>query len=791
MRGRRLLPAVWLLPLALAAPAPKQPVYVGAKVCGSCHQAAHAVWVKSKHATAHDTLYNRESWKIAKLSGISAKPWEAPICLGCHATASDAEKREKDETFRTVDGLQCEGCHGPGSDYADADVMRDPKRAMAAGLVKPATQYCEGCHAEKNSHIKALKAAPFDRGEFWRRIAHPRRASARIVEVADRMAPVPRELPRPAEPGYKTPLSLAIRPGSRELWVTNEAAGTVSVVDTAARTASAEIACGGAPTAIAFSADGKRAYVTNRLDDNFVVIDAVRRRKLSVVETGDEPHGILPDKDGRRIYVLNTASDDINVHDAVTFEREKKLQAGRAPWALALSPDGARLLASNLYSHMTGYLTPMRSEVTVLDTGRAIVEDRIAVPDTNLMAGVAWHPSGEYALATINRTKNLVPMTRLLQGWTITNGLLIIHASGGTDQILLDLPGLGFADATAVAFTPDGSKALVTSSGTDRLAVVNTAKLIRLVRGASESERVHRLPNQLGLATEFVDAFLQTGRSPRGVAVSADGAFAYTADSLDDSISVFDLRRLAKSGTIPLGGPAEITLARRGERLFHSANITFRRQFSCHSCHPDGHVDQVAYDIEADGIGVSPVDNRTLRGINDTAPFKWEGTNPSLQRQCGARLSVFFTRAHPFSKEELEAVDHYVTTIPRPPNRYRAPGAQLTPAQRRGKVIFYRTMTNDGRMIPNEGRCGFCHMPPYYTNRQKFDVGTKHEMDRTGLFDVPHLNNIYDSAPYLHNGSARTLEEIWTVFNPYDKHGYTNDMTKDQLNDLIEYLKTL
>ena len=69
-------------------------------------------------------------------------------------------------------------------------------------------------------------------------------------------------------------------------------------------------------------------------------------------------------------------------------------------------------------------------------------------------------------------------------------------------------------------------------------------------------------------------------------------------------------------------------------------------------------------------------------------------------------------------------------------------------------------------------------------------MGTKQALDRQGKFDVPHLNNIYDSAPYLHNGMANTLEEIWDV-DPYDTHGYTNDMTKDQLNDLIEYLKTL
>jgi cytochrome c peroxidase len=245
------------------------------------------------------------------------------------------------------------------------------------------------------------------------------------------------------------------------------------------------------------------------------------------------------------------------------------------------------------------------------------------------------------------------------------------------------------------------------------------------------------------------------------------------------------------AGRIGLGGPAEISQIRRGERLFNSASITFRRQFACHSCHPDGHIDGLTYDIEADGIGLSPVDNRTLRGILDTAPFKWEGTNPSLPRQCGARLAVFFTRLAPFTPEQLDDLESYITTIARPPNRFRALGATLTPAQRRGKAIFERTETNDGREMPLQSRCTTCHFPPYYTDRRAHDVGTRHAYDRQGNFDVPHLNNIYDSAPYLHNGMAATLEEIWTVYNPNDRHGVTNDMTKDQLNDLIEYLKTL
>jgi YVTN family beta-propeller protein len=456
-----------------------------------------------------------------------------------------------------------------------------------------------------------------------------------------------------------------------------------------------------------------------------------------------------------------------------------------------LSPDGALLAATNTLSRFVPFRTPSMSEVTIIDTERAIVENRIVVPAANLMQGIDWHPSGEFAFITLNRTKNLVPMTRLLQGWTITNGIGVIWRDGRVDQVLLDEPEMCFPDAADVAVSPDGKYAFVTSSGSDRVAVVDIDKLISMLEAATPHEREHVFPNHLGKPTEFVVKHIHTKDSPRGVLFSRDGTTAYVANALDDSITVIDVRKLEAVDRIDLGGPKEMTKVRYGERLFHSADITFHRQFSCHSCHPDGHVDGITYDIEPDGIGISPVDNRTLRGILDTAPFKWEGTNPSLQRQCGPRLAVFFTRIDPFTPEELSALDNYICTIPRPPNRYRPVGAELTPAQRRGKLVFERTMANDGRIIPVDNRCITCHPPPYYTDRSRRDIGTKMMLDREAAFDVPHLNNIYDSAPYLHNGIAETLEEIWTRFNPYDQHGVTNDMTKDQLNDLIEYLKTL
>jgi len=515
------------------------------------------------------------------------------------------------------------------------------------------------------------------------------------------------------------------------------------------------------------------------------------RKAVATLKVGDDPHGVIVDREGKYLYVLNTLEDSISVIDLKTYKEVRRLAASRNPWSLSLTPDGKFIYITNALSRFVPFRSPPLSEITVVETSKGIVCDRLEVPQANMLQGIAWHPKGLFALATLNRTKNLVPMTRLLQGWTITNGLAVIWPNGRVDQVLLDEPSICFPDPSDVAFTPDGRYALVTSSGSDKAAVIDVEKLRSILLSASPYERKYVIGNHLGIPTEFIVKRISTGKSPRGIVVTPDGKMAFIANALDDSLTVIDLSTFEVAATVDLGGPKIITKARFGERVFHSARITFHRQFSCHTCHPDGHVDGLTYDIEPDGIGVNPVDNRPLRGILDTAPFKWTGKNPSLRRQCGARLAVFFTRIQPFTPEEIEALEYYICTIPRPSNRYRPLGAPLTEAQRRGKAIFERTRTNDGKLIPKENRCITCHFPPLYTNRRKTDVGTKMWLDDTGLFDVPHLNNIYDSAPYLHNGIAPTLEEIWTRYNPHDQHGVTNDLTKDQLNDLIEYLKTL
>ncbi len=788
-------------PRPSTAPGPR---YVGAAACGSCHQGPRmgyqlSLWRMSPHAQAYAVLSTPQAVEAAKKAGIE-DPQKAPACLKCHAPGAGAPAAK---TFDPMEGVGCESCHGPGSGYMPEAVMRDKAGALRAGLRPVTEKTCLACHT-------STPEKPFDFAAAKAKIAHPTAPATEAAAVGrwTALAPQAADTTLDEQYGmagskgarwfldelsvrYKNPINLAFRPDGREVWTACEASGSVVVVDVARRVKVAEIAVGGQATDVAFSPDGSRAYVSNRLDDSISVIDVAARKVQQTIPVGDEPHGLLTDRSGRMLYVLNTSARDLSVIDLATGRETRRLATSRYPWSLALSPDGSRMLVTNALARLGQFRTPPMSEVTVLDAPRAQVADRRVVPESNLLLGVAWHPSGEFALATLNRTKNLVPMTRILQGWTITNGLAVLWKDGRVDQVLLDEPQRYFADVTDVAITPDGKKAFATSAGTDKVAVIDVGKLLSLVKRTSDEGRRDVLPNWLGASAEFVVARIPVKSNPRGITVAPDGATAWVANTLDDSLSVIDVARNEVVARVDLGGPKQRTHIRWGEQLFHSANITFQRQFACATCHPDGHVDGLTYDIEADGIGVSPVDNRTLRGIYDTDPFKWEGTNATLARQCGARLAVFFTRIAPFTPEELRAVNDYTVTISRPPNRYRPLGAPLTEAQRRGKVLFERTRTSDGREIPNEGRCVFCHFPPYFTDRQQRDVGTQQPSDRQGKFDTPHLNNIYDSAPYLHNGMANTLEEIWTVHNPHDTHGYTNDMTKDQLNDLIEYLKTL
>ena len=602
---------------------------------------------------------------------------------------------------------------------------------------------------------------------------------------------------------YRSPLNLALSPDGKRLYVTASGHDALMVVDTAQRKVDSEIAVGQRPHDVCVSRDGKTLFVSNRWSSTVSVIDSEKMRVLQTVKVGDGPTGLDLSADGDALFVANSLSDDVSVVDVQSGEERKRLKAGRRPFDVAHSPDGKFVYVTNLLSNPVPFRTPPVTELTVIDAERQAVAERKNFRNAHLMEGVAFSPTAPIALTTLVRPKNLIPAVQVARGWMVTNGLGVINLKSEiTAQVLLDEVETFYADPCDVAFTPDGRKAYVTHSGADVISVVDVERLTELLNATrpdssgfsasrNNTQYAIRLENHLGMSREFVLTRIKTAACPKGLVVSPDGRFVYVAARLADKIQVISTERDVIVADIDLGGPRYETTIRRGDRLFHSASHTFQGQFSCRSCHPDGHVDGLTYDLESNGVGVNLVDNRNLQLIEGTTPFKWNGISPSLYRQCGVRFAAFITRSEPFEPSDLNALVAFIQSIPPYPNGYRDPDGSLTEAQRRGKAIFERTVDNKRRPIPKINQCLTCHPPPHFTDRQKHDVDTAAKTDTFREFDTAHLTNIYQTAPYLHDGRAATLEEIWTRFGTTDKHGRVNDLTKEQLNDLMEYLKTL
>lgn len=154
---------------------------------------------------------------------------------------------------------------------------------------------------------------------------------------------------------------------------------------------------------------------------------------------------------------------------------------------------------------------------------------------------------------------------------------------------------------------------------------------------------------------------------------------------------------------------------------------------------------------------------------------------------------MVLSRADVFPEQAQKDLVAYLHSLPPPPPDPDAGrlGGVDTGAVLRGRAIFERHQRKDGSPIPSAGRCITCHPPPHYTSRTRAAVGTRTATDDAELLDVPHLTGIGSKAPYLHDGRALTLEEIWTLPGVGDQHGVVTDLSKSDLNDLIAFLEGL
>jgi YVTN family beta-propeller protein len=590
---------------------------------------------------------------------------------------------------------------------------------------------------------------------------------------------------------YISPFKLKVTPDGKDLLITAHERNHLMIYDIAGKKIKASIPVGIWPHSIAIDKTGSKAYISNHWSQNVSVVDLSAQNVVSTIEVGSGPSDLVIDQKGEFLYVNNSFDGNLSIIELEDEKEIRRIPTGNFPIGIDIAPDGEKVFVTHRRTITVPFRKPPITEVAIIDTRYKRITERKEIHSAHIMENISFTPSGDLAIFTLIRPKNLVPSTQIEKGWMITEGIGIIETgeNGKIAQLLLDEPNRYFPDPYDVVISPDGKKAFVSHAGVDYISVLDVDALRKII-SESTQEQLALYANHLGMSSRFVIDRIETGPNPKGLAVSPDGSSIYIAERYADQVSVLDVESLKIKDRLNLGGPGNMTLVREGGRLFFNAGRTFQNQYSCSTCHPDGSEDGLTYDLT--GTGRDLENTITLRELSNTSPFKWNGKNVSVYMQCGMRFSKFVTRTESFSPDELNAVVAFMfQKLENPPNAQQLPDGMLTEAQERGRFIFERTITNDGREIPEKDRCITCHPPPYFTDRTLTNVGSSFETDKEEFFDTPKLNNIIETAPYLHDGRAKTLEEIWTVYEEKDTHGFINDLTKQELNDLIEYLKSI
>ena len=151
-----------------------EPRYIGSAKCARmCHKGPKKgeqweLWQKRKHARAFKILGSDTAKIVAKSSGIKGNPQKADECLRCHVTTFGVKKELIDPTCTYEEGVGCEACHGPGSEYRKLAIMKDHDKAVAAGLIEQNEKLCIKCHNKESPTYK-----PFDFEKAVKDIAHP------------------------------------------------------------------------------------------------------------------------------------------------------------------------------------------------------------------------------------------------------------------------------------------------------------------------------------------------------------------------------------------------------------------------------------------------------------------------------------------------------------------------------------------------------------------------------------------------------------------------------------------
>ena len=285
------------------------------------------------------------------------------------------------------------------------------------------------------------------------------------------------------------------------------------------------------------------------------------------------------------------------------------------------------------------------------------------------------------------------------------------------------------------------------------------------------------VPNDLAFLVGLRKRIKLDGKGPRGLAIV--GNRAIIAEFFSDNLAIVDLTAGGRydESHIALGPKPVLNQVRQGQLFFSDAGLCFQQWQSCTSCHPDARVDGLNWDLLNDGLG-NPKNVKSMFKSHETGPAMSTGIRKDAEMAVRAGITHIQFAVRP--DEDAQAIDAYLKSLTEVPSPFLVDG-KLSEAAERGKTLFES----------KKAGCSECHPAPLFTDMKMHNVQSKGKYDRREDFDTPTLLECWRTAPYMHDGHYVTIKELLVeglhgqVMAPID------ELSNQEVNDLVEYVKSL
>ncbi len=651
--------------------------------------------------------------------------------------------------------------------------------------------------------------------------------------TADSAKPAPAQ--KIGNPSFLSPHARPIALNGGRVFVANTPADTVDVIDAKSRKIIGRIDVGIDPVCVAVRPDGKEVWVANHVSDSVSVIDTDPQSPthLQVVATVqefdmetkatrfDEPAGIAF-ASNEKAYVALSSENKIAVVNVANREVEKRLHiTAQDPRDIVVRGDrlyvipfesnnktqlsggyriDGELVTFNAHEHSIannnvlsiGHVTDIVKHPRVPDRDLYVFDTKtdklVETVDTlgTLLYGITVDSKGRVFIAQADARNDVNGRSGTkkhglaeLENRAFLNQITSVKFDGDSPEkpefINLEplppshpKPDEALATPFAIHVSDDDSVLYATAAGSDKLFTVDaeTGKVLGRV---------------------------EVGSVPRGIAVqTANGgkhSQAWVLNAVANTVSLVDSsdpKKLKVKTTITLEDPTHPEF-KQGRIAFNNARASTTKTFSCASCHPDGHTDQLLWvlktPIVTDGNQIMPRSTMPIRGLRDTAPFHWDGipgdpyggnnsanTRSHVDPNCdvdvpesatrhlidGALSSTMATvgdkakndegKEGLLSAKERDAMAKFLLGVTFPPAQRRSYTNVLSEGAVDGFELFH--IKGDAGGTPGANFCGDCHRMPFWVSTNTPGSG----------MDAPTWRGAYDRFLILPQGRLNIID---------------------------------